>query len=69
MQAEYNGVYDGRSRKLAAISKSDVSTAISAVGVTRAQAHDGVAYNLAGQRVGKDYKGVVIINGKKVVRR
>ncbi|WP_262288380.1 hypothetical protein [Hallella absiana] len=28
--------------KLAAISKSDVSTAISAVGVTRAQAHDGV---------------------------
>ena len=48
--------------KLAAISKSDVSTAISAVGVTRAQAQDGVAYNLAGQRVGKDYKGVVIIN-------
>lgn len=27
------------------------------------------AYNLAGQRVGKDYKGVVIINGKKVIRK
>ena len=66
---DFNGVYDGRSRKLAAISKSNVFTAISAVGVTRAQAQDGVAYNLAGQRVGQDYKGVVIINGKKVVRR
>lgn len=27
------------------------------------------AYNLAGQRVGTDYKGVVIVGGKKVVRR
>lgn len=26
-------------------------------------------YNLAGQRVSKDYKGVVIQNGKKFVRR
>jgi hypothetical protein len=24
-------------------------------------------YNLAGQRVGKDYKGIVIVNGKKVL--
>jgi hypothetical protein len=24
-------------------------------------------YNLSGQRVGKDYKGIVIINGKKTV--
>ena len=28
---------------------------------------DGIIYNLAGQKVGKDYKGVVIMNGKKVV--
>lgn len=27
------------------------------------------AYNLAGQRVGKDYKGVVIQNGKKCIRK
>ena len=27
------------------------------------------AYNLAGQKVGKDYKGIVIIGGKKVVRK
>ena len=31
--------------------------------------YDGNAYNLAGQRVGSDYKGVVIVNGKKVVRK
>ena len=27
------------------------------------------AFNLAGQRVGNDYKGLVIINGKKVLRK
>ena len=26
-------------------------------------------YNLAGQRVGKDYKGVVIKNGQKYIQR
>lgn len=26
-------------------------------------------YNLAGQRVGKDYKGVVIQNGKKFIKK
>ena len=30
---------------------------------------NGEAYNLAGQRVGKDYKGIVIVNGKKIVRK
>ncbi|WP_155941934.1 hypothetical protein [Prevotella sp. AGR2160] len=28
----------------------------------------GAMYNLAGQRVGKDYKGIVIVNGKKLMR-
>lgn len=28
----------------------------------------GTAYNLAGQRVGNDYKGIVIKNGKKVIK-
>ena len=27
------------------------------------------AYNLAGQKVGKEYKGIVIVNGKKVIRK
>ena len=26
-------------------------------------------FNLAGQRVGKDYKGIVVVNGKKVIRK
>lgn len=30
--------------------------------------HNKAIYNLAGQRVGKDYKGIVIINGKKMVK-
>lgn len=30
--------------------------------------NDGVIYNVAGQRVGKDYKGIVIVNGKKVMK-
>lgn len=30
---------------------------------------DAPVYNLAGQRVGKDYKGVVIQNGRKIIRR
>ena len=28
-----------------------------------------VRYNLAGQKVGKDYKGILVINGKKVIRK
>lgn len=29
---------------------------------------NGPVYNIAGQRVGKDYKGIVVVNGKKFVR-
>ena len=29
---------------------------------------NGEAYNLAGQRVGKDYKGIIVVNGKKIVK-
>ena len=28
---------------------------------------DQPRYNLQGQRVGKDYKGVVIVNGRKMI--
>ena len=28
----------------------------------------GYIYNMAGQKVGADYKGIVIINGKKVLK-
>lgn len=38
-------------------------------GVKVAHESDAPAYNMAGQRVGADYKGVVIQNGKKFVRK
>ena len=35
--------------------------------ITAAKAQNGVRYNLAGQRVSKDFKGVVIETGKKMI--
>ena len=28
-----------------------------------------ILYNLAGQKVGADYKGIVVVNGKKVIKK
>lgn len=47
---------------------SDSSTGISNVPVSKKVTSDAI-YNLAGQRVGKDYKGIVIVNGKKTVQK
>lgn len=33
-----------------------------------ADENDGAAYNLAGQKVGKNYKGIIVKNGKKVMK-
>jgi hypothetical protein len=46
----------------------DEATSIDAVEGGNA-ADNGAIYNLSGQRVGKDYKGIVIKNGKKVMMR
>ena len=40
-------------------------TAVNAVTEAGETMADGAAYNAAGQRVGKAYKGLVIRNGKK----
>lgn len=37
--------------------------------VENKKANDGATYNLAGQRVDKSYKGIVISDGKKVIRK
>lgn len=37
--------------------------------VTTYKLHDGAVYNLAGQKVGNDYKGIVIKNGKKYLNK
>lgn len=49
------------------ITELPVVTAIS--NVTANDTKNAVRYNLAGQRVGENYKGIVIENGKKVVRK
>jgi hypothetical protein len=44
-----------------------IVSSISNVNAT-AEAGDGRLYNLAGQRVGNTYKGIVIVNGKKMIK-
>lgn len=44
-------------------------TANSIVSIPINRAANGKEYNLAGNHVGKDYKGIVISNGKKKIRR
>lgn len=46
-----------------------IPTGINEVTVDGQHAADGQAYNLAGMRVGDDYKGIVIVNGRKYVRK
>ena len=47
------------------------SVTTTAIGISKVEnlkvAQDGKCFNLAGQQVGKNYKGVVIKNGKKMV--
>lgn len=46
----------------------DDATAINGI-ESEKNAENGAIYNLAGQRVGKDYKGIVIKNGKKFMNK
>lgn len=47
------------------------SVTTTATGISKVEnlkvAQDGKCFNLAGQQVGKNYKGIVIKNGKKMV--
>lgn len=45
------------------------TTGIDNVKSSPATAEDGKMYNLAGQQVGKDFKGIVIMNGKKFLNK
>ena len=58
----------GKEKK--AIIKQGEVTAIKGVTVNDENSKfAGATYNLAGQKVGADYKGIVIENGKKVVKK
>ena len=47
----------------------DVALEIQGPMVREKTTFDGPRYNLAGQRVDKDYKGIIIVNGKKYLNR
>ena len=47
----------------------DVALEIQGPTVREKTTFDGPIYNLAGQRVDKDYKGIIIVNGKKYLNR
>ena len=47
----------------------DVALEIQGPKVREKTTFDGPIYNLAGQRVDKDYKGIIIVNGKKYLNR
>jgi len=49
---------------------AESSTAgIGSAAAAQNKAKAGVAYNIAGQRVGKDYKGIIIVDNKKMLRK
>ena len=37
--------------------------------IKNVQLQNNAVYNLAGQKVGNDYKGIVIVNGKKFMQK
>ena len=53
--------------------RSVTITSVTAAGIKNVQTievnENAPIYNLAGQRVGKDYKGVVVQNGKKFIKK
>ena len=45
------------------------TTGITSIETEAEKPADDIAYNLAGMRVGDDYKGIVIVNGRKYIRK
>ncbi len=55
-------------KALGIVFAGDTATGVEAPEVTEAE-EDGIYYNLNGQQVTKDYKGIVIVNGKKFLNK
>ena len=62
-----NGVKEVTSHEFTGNSVDIVVTGIT--NINAAKAENAVRYNLAGQKVNNDYKGVVIMNGKKMLNK
>jgi hypothetical protein len=57
------------SSKVSIIFEDDMTTNISNLNVNENLNNIATMYNLAGQKVGESYKGIVIVNGKKMIRK
>ena len=68
LQTSYNVADGGGVKALKIIFADENATGIAAPEVEYAE-EDGVLYNTAGQVVSKDYKGIVIKNGKKIINK
>ena len=73
LEKDYDYLLLGRTGKAATFVTKLVITRGTSTGITNisseTSAKSGAIYNLAGQQVSKDYKGVVIQNGKKFVNK
>ena len=65
----YLQVVKGGAKALNIIFEDETATGVEAPVVVEAAEEDGVYYNLNGQVVTKDYKGIVIKNGKKYLNK
>ena len=57
------------SAKVSIVFEDDMTTNISNLNVNENLNNIATMYNLAGQKVGESYKGIVIVNGKKMIRK
>ena len=64
--ANYNGTYQ---LYLASFTESSSATGIDSMDSETEATTDSEAYNLAGQRVDKNFKGIVVMNGKKLLKK
>ena len=65
----YTGLTGNTGKANAIFVDNDEVSHIGSIDADGAVTGVGEVYNLAGQRVGKDYKGIVIVNGKKYLRK
>ena len=66
----YFQIPDGSPARTIVFEEADGSTtAIDAISAAKVANSNDAIYNLAGQKVGADYKGIVIKNGKRFVQK
>ena len=71
LEADADALYLGRNGNTGTIvtTLKVVRGGATAIKNVKVQTADGVVYNLAGQKVGNDFKGVVIKEGKKMLQK